>query len=225
VFDYGGVIGTPVERYLVEFEAQQGYPRGALMKLLFGEDVFAENPEWTSDTPSVSHNWHRLETGELDILAYIDDARIRAPEVIGREFDIEAFAVFMAEVPIGVFWPAVHRIRALREEGLALGLLTNNIKEFGSTWRSTFPVVDLFDVVVDSSEVGMRKPDPRIYEYTCEQLGIAPDAAVFLDDLPVNIAAARSVGMETVRVDEDILTAIAELDAILARRGTGVRSR
>jgi putative hydrolase of the HAD superfamily len=219
VFDYGGVIGTPFERYLADFETEQGYPRGALLDLLFGENPFDEAHDWTVDTPSVSHHWHRLETGELDILTYIDDARTRAPEVLGQEFDLNAFASFMAEVPVGVYWPAVHRIRELRTEGLALALLTNNVKEFATTWRATFPVLELFDVVVDSSEVGMRKPDPRIYELTCERLGIAPDATVFLDDLPVNIAAARAVGMETVRVENDILAAIAELDAILERRG------
>jgi putative hydrolase of the HAD superfamily len=221
VFDYGGVIATSITPHLTEFESQQGYARGAMFQLLFGENWLDEvlDDDLSVDGPSVVHDWHRLETGELDIMTFIEGARTRAPEVLGRDFDVDAFAMFMAGLPLGVHWPVVHRLRELRADGLALALLTNNVKEFGSAWRATFPVVELFDVIVDSSEVGMRKPDPRIYRLTCDQLSVDPEAAVFLDDLPVNVAAARAVGMEAVRVDADIAAALAELDAILTRRG------
>jgi len=100
-----------------------------------------------------------------------------------------------------------------------LGLLTNNVKEFGEHWRATFPIEELFEVVVDSSHVGMRKPEPEIYLLTCEQLGIEPSSAVFVDDNADNCAAARALGMETVHFGEHPGTALAELDAILTRRG------
>ena len=91
--------------------------------------------------------------------------------------------------------------------------------EWGDNWRSTIPVDELFEIVVDSSAVQLRKPDPAIYVLTCERIGVAPEAAVFLDDNHDNIAAARSLGMETVTVGEDPFVAVAELDEILARRG------
>jgi putative hydrolase of the HAD superfamily len=123
-------------------------------------------------------------------------------------------------MPLGIHWPVVHRIRRLRDEGLKVALLTNNVKEFGSAWRSTFPVDELFEIVVDSSEVGMRKPDPRIYRLTCERLGVAPAASVFVDDNRDNVEAARAVGIEAVHFGDEPLGPLAELDAILERRGT-----
>ncbi len=97
------------------------------------------------------------------------------------------------------------------------------MKEWGDHWRATFPVDELFEIVVDSCEVGMRKPDPRIYELTCERIGVPPDASVFIDDNAENIAAARALGMETVHFGEDPFVAVAELDAILERRGVSPR--
>ena len=95
----------------------------------------------------------------------------------------------------------VHKIRELKERGLRLGLLTNNVKEFGEHWRATFPI-EMCDEIVDSSHVGMRKPERAIYELTCTRMGIAPDEAVFVDDNADNIAAARAFGMEAVHFGE-----------------------
>jgi putative hydrolase of the HAD superfamily len=215
VFDYGGVISTPVNPYLAQFEAAQGYRDGALFELIFGEDLRRDH-----GSPPDVHDWHRLETGDLDIVSFMAGVQARAPDLLGRPFDVEAFASFMGALPIGVNWPVVHRVRQLKADGLRVAILTNNVKEFASTWKTTFPVDELFEVVVDSSEVGLRKPDPRIYRLTCERLGVETVAAVFLDDLPANVAAARAVGMEAVHVDGDITAALADLDAILARRGT-----
>jgi putative hydrolase of the HAD superfamily len=83
-------------------------------------------------------------------------------------------------------------------------------------WRSLVPVDELFDAVVDSSEVGMRKPNPAIYHHALEQLGgIAPEHAVFLDDSPGNVEGARRAGLQGILVT-DPLDAVAELDALLA---------
>lgn len=216
IFDYGGVISTPMHPYLEEFERRRGYPSGAFLELLFGPDWYEAAVEGPDDV----HDWHKLETGDLDMLTFVGGLQRRAPELLGEELDVDAFATWMADVPIGVHWPVVHRVRQLRADGLRVAVLTNNVKEFASAWKATFPVDELFDVVVDSSEVGLRKPDPRVYELTCERLGVEPGAAAFLDDLPVNVAAARRLGMEGVHVEGDILAAIAALDAVLERRGT-----
>ena len=80
---------------------------------------------------------------------------------------------------------------------------------------STFGnVMDLFDVVIESSKAGCRKPDPRFYEIACDELGIEPDEAVFLDDLGINLKPAKAMGMTTIKViDPDV--AIAQLEAVV----------
>ena len=107
----------------------------------------------------------------------------------------------------------IHRVRELRVEGYRTAILTNNIKEWGPYWKSSIPL-DLFDLVVDSCEVGLRKPDPAIFRLTCDRLGVAPEAAVFLDDTRRHVESARTVGLHAILV-ADPLVALAELDAIL----------
>jgi putative hydrolase of the HAD superfamily len=231
IWDYGGVISSPLFRGIGRFEADMGYPQGSVLELIFGEgayigaggrDLRGGDP---SDGPSeaasaVTHDWHRLETGEIGLDEYMAGVVERAPEVLGRPIDLDAYRQFTRDMPLGIHWPVVHRIRRLRSDGLKVALLTNNVKEFGSAWRATLPVDELFDVVIDSSEVGLRKPDRRIYLLTCERLGVDPSSAVFIDDNRDNVEAARAVGMEAVHFGDEPLGAIRELDAILERRGT-----
>jgi len=161
--------------------------------------------------------------GRLPLADYLTGLTRRAPAVLGRPLDYDAYQRFMAASAVGVHWPVVHRIRGLRDDGVALALLTNNVREFGDTWRATFPVDELFPLVVDSSEVGMRKPDPAIYQHTCALLAVRPDAAVFVDDVEENVASAARVGLQTVHFGPDPMTSLAELDAILIRRGVTTR--
>jgi putative hydrolase of the HAD superfamily len=169
----------------------------------------------------VTHDWHRLEVGDLTLKEWFEGVQTRAPDVLGTEIDMGAYLQFMADMPIGVNWPIVHKARELKAGGTPIALLTNNVAEWGDNWRSTIPVEELFEIVVDSSAVQLRKPDPAIYLLTCERIGVAPEAAVFLDDNHDNIAAARALGMETVTVDEDPFVAVAELEAIIERRRAG----
>jgi putative hydrolase of the HAD superfamily len=239
IFDYGGVISSPLFRGIGDFEAAEGYPKGSLLQLLFGEthyigvegreiaeelavelaaavggDPDAVEAAGETDDPA----WHRLERGEIDMAAYFEIISARAPEVLGRPIDFEAYGRFMRSSAPGVHWPVVHRIRDLRGT-VKLALLTNNVKEYGEHWRATFPIDELFEVIVDSSHVGMRKPEPAIYELCCAQLGVEPADAVFVDDNADNCAAARALGMETVHFGDDPRISLAELDAILERRG------
>lgn len=229
VFDYGGVISSPLFRGIGNFESASGYPAGSLLRLAFGEVAYvgvegrtvAESLDGDGppDDGRQHHDWHRLERGEIDFATYFGRLQDRAPEILGQELDIGAYQRFMASSAPGVHWPIVHRIRELKTTGLALALLTNNIAEFSDHWRATFPVDELFPIVVDSSAVGLRKPDPAIYTLTLERLGTPPAATVFLDDNAANIGAARTLGMETVHVGENPWAAVAELDIILERRG------
>ncbi len=110
----------------------------------------------------------------------------------------------------------VERTRRLRVEGYRTALITNNVVEFRDFWRPLLPLDELFDVVIDSSEVGMRKPDPRIFELALTQMGgIDPTRSVFLDDYPGNITAAEALGMHGVLVEAAYDDAIRRLDAIL----------
>jgi putative hydrolase of the HAD superfamily len=89
-------------------------------------------------------------------------------------------------------------LRELRDRGYRLAMLTNNVREWEPRWRAMLPVDELFEVVVDSGFVGMRKPDPAIYRLTCERLGVGPERCLFVDDVAVNCDAAAALGMTAV---------------------------
>ncbi len=96
-------------------------------------------------------------------------------------------------------------------------LLTNNIPEWRTSWRALIDVEALFDVVVDSCEVGTRKPESTIYEIMRAKLGLPHESLFFLDDLGVNLKAARSLGWQTLRYD-DTSRVLSVLDALAAGR-------
>lgn len=226
IFDYGGVFSSPLFRGLDRFEDAMGYPPGSLATLLFGDTLYIEGGGDPVDG-AASHerpvqDFHRLERGEIAFDEYVGRLRDRAPEVLGKPIDLDAYRRFTAQMPLGVHWPVVHHARRLKQQGLALAMLTNNIREFGDVWRATLPIDELFGVVVDSSHVGMRKPEPEIFLLTCEHVGVEPDAAVFVDDNADNCAAANALGIEAVRFT-DPWTMVAEVDAILDRRGISCR--
>lgn len=101
-------------------------------------------------------------------------------------------------------------------------LLTNNIPEWRDSWRGLLELENLFDVVVDSCEVGTRKPEQRIYELTRAKLGLPHHALFFVDDLGVNLKAARALGWQTLRYDDtarvlEVLNAIAATKPLRGR--------
>lgn len=225
IFDYGGVISERLLDDVADFEIVMGYPTGSLNRLLFGEI-----PEGSDGDPvdgaydeGPVHDFHLLEVGKLGFDDYLERLIRRAPDILGTELTADAFTEFSATYAVRVQWPIVHEIQRLAARGVPLALLTNNVKEFGDSWRASFPVDELFPLVVDSSEVGMRKPDPRIYELTCLRGGAAPMASIFLDDNSDNVAAARALGIETVHVGQDPLEAVDALRSILDRRGVRIR--
>ena len=237
IFDFGGVISSPLFVGIGAFEEAEGYPKGSLLQLLFGETHYigvegravaaaiADDPDAAEAAGAVDDepDWHLLEKGQIDVATYFTRLSEKAPEVLGREIDMDAYGRFWRQTAPGVHWMVVHKIRELKDRGLRLGLLTNNVKEFGEHWRTMFPLEELFEEVVDSSHVGVRKPEREIYELTCSRMAIAPTEAVFIDDNADNITAAREFGMEAVHFREDPWAALAELDAILERRGVTPR--
>lgn len=159
------------------------------------------------------HPWHRLERGELAIADWVAEVTQLGQEA-GVEIDFAPLRAMLGELTVHT--QVVARIRSLRSEGYRLGLITNNIREGAAGWRALVPVDELFDVVVDSSDVGMRKPNPAIFHHALELLGgVPPSEAVFLDDSPGNVAGARRAGLHAIHVD-DLDDALAELDALLS---------
>jgi len=198
LFDFGGVIlSSPFEAF-ARYESERGLPEGFLRELN------TRNPD--------TNAWAHLERGELDIAGFGElfeaEARAAGHDVVGSE---------VLELLAGDVRPEM--VEAVRRCGdrLKTAMLTNNFVGFSDAAGGEHPhaeVLALFDVIVESSRAGVRKPDPRFYELACEQLAIRPEEAVFLDDLGVNLKPARAMGMVTIKVtDPD--EAIAELESVV----------
>ena len=160
------------------------------------------------------HPWHRLERGEVSFLEARD-----AIVALGRAEGIDADPLNLFAAMgrgEGARAPMVERAQRIVACGYRTALVTNNAHEFREGWRRLVPADELFHVIVDSSEVGVRKPDPRIFQLALERLGgIAPERALFLDDAPSNVAAAEKLGIRSVLVRPDLTGALAALDALL----------
>jgi epoxide hydrolase-like predicted phosphatase len=161
------------------------------------------------------HPWHRLERGELSL----EDARaeiVALGEAAGVDCDPYKVLALLADSS-GPRLAMVERVKALRERGICTAIVTNNAREFREAWMSLLPFEELFDALVDSSELGIRKPDARIFHHALRELGgIAPEQALFLDDFSANVEAARRLGMRGIVVAEDPVAALAELDLLIA---------
>jgi epoxide hydrolase-like predicted phosphatase len=158
------------------------------------------------------HPWHRVERGELGIAEWAVEVT-----ALGAEADIEIdFTVLQSLLgEMTIHTQVVDRIGGLRDLGYRLGLITNNVREGSATWRAMVPVDELFEVVVDSSEVGMRKPNPAIFHHALALLDVDdPATAVFLDDSPGNVVGAQRAGLHAIHVDTPD-QALADLDVLL----------
>jgi epoxide hydrolase-like predicted phosphatase len=208
LFDFGGVF-TPSPFSVVRAAALElGVSEEVAVELCFGP--YAEDGD---------HPWHRLERGEvrLDVAHQELLALARTAGVEIDVFQVLAEGISAEDDDRVVM---VERVRTIRGAGYRTALVTNNIAEFGDGWRRLIPVDELFEVVVDSSRVGVRKPDPRIFRLALEQLdGVRPEQAVFLDDFEAHVAGARQIGMHGIVVGEDRAEALARLDALLSPAG------
>lgn len=205
VFDFGGVFTTsPFAALMAAAEAQALDPM-TMVGVMFGP--------YDQDT---DHPWHQLERGEITLDAAT--AEIVALAAAAGVDDFRPMEMLMALGGSGVRTEVVDFCRDVRARGFRTGLLTNNAREFEEFWVPLLPLEELFDDVVDSSAVGLRKPDPRIYELSLERLGVAAAAAVFVDDAPGNVLGAQAVGMRAVLIGtevDDVAVALAELESHL----------
>jgi putative hydrolase of the HAD superfamily len=200
LFDLGGVVfSSPFEAF-ARYESEHGLPDG------FIRGLNITNPD--------TNAWARLERAEvgLDEFCGLFEAEARAAggELDGRQV-LELLGGDVRE----------EMIEAIRRcwERLKTGAITNNwvAEDNGGSRIDELSSGPLFDVVIESAKVGLRKPDPRIYELACEQLDVPPSEAVFLDDIGANLKPARAMGMTTIKV-VDIDEAIAELESVVGFR-------
>jgi len=200
LFDFGGVILTSPFEAFARYEADNGLPAGFLRRLN------ATNPD--------ANAWARLERSEVDLAGFVELFEAEA-RMAGHAVDGRAVLALLG----GELRPAM--VEALRRchDRLKTALVTNNFLpgEAAPGDGRADPMAEVlghFDVIVESSRVGVRKPDPAIYRLVCGELGVEPGEAVFLDDLGINLKPARALGMTTIKVvDPD--EAIAELEGVV----------
>jgi putative hydrolase of the HAD superfamily len=187
ISDFGGVLTTPLVSSFAAVQDDTGIPMETLGEAM-GRISEREG----------KHPLYELETGritEVDFLAKLADEL--EPE-LGHRPEMHRFA----EIYFEALHPNEEMIELMRElkaSGLRMAMLTNNVREWEPRWRSMLPVDEIFELVVDSGFVGMRKPDAEIYELTLERLGgPEPASCLFIDDIEANVEAARALGLSAV---------------------------
>jgi putative hydrolase of the HAD superfamily len=204
ISDFGGVLTTPLLNSFVAFQDETGVSGETLGRAM---QRLAERDG--------AHPLFELEKGNLTEPAFLAQVSEALEPELGHRPEMHRFK----EIYFEALQPnesMIEMMRELRERGYRMALLTNNVREWEPYWRSMLPVDDIFEVVVDSGFVGMRKPEPEIYELTLERLGdgIGASDCLFVDDVEVNIEAARELGMTAVHFRESE-QAIGEIESAL----------
>lgn len=198
LFDFGGVIlSSPFDAFAT-YEKRAGLAEGTV------RSINATNPD--------TNAWARLERAQVDLDQFVEVFEAEALELGHVVSGAEVLECLKGELRPEM----VEAIRRLRER-FAIALLTNNFLTGSPDWSSggSFAeLVELFDVVVESSRVGCRKPERRFYELALEELDIAATEAVFLDDLGINLKPALEMGMATIKVT-DPAKALDELESVV----------
>ena len=205
ISDFGGVLTSPLSDAFLAVQDGLAIPLDA-----YGEAMVAAAAESGGEIPLFA-----LERGQVTEAEFLAQLERGLAGVLGREVSLRGFG----EQLLGAMQPNEELFdyyRGLRDRGMRMAMLTNNVREWEPLWRTMLPVDDVFELVVDSAFVGMRKPEPEIYALTLERLGLPAEACAFVDDLEINVDAARSLGMAGI-VHSDTATTVAQLDELLAR--------
>ncbi len=194
MFDFGGVITSSPFEAFARYEREAGLPDGFLRLV--------------NSTDPDTNAWSQLERGQLDVdgfaAAFEGEALHLGHRVNGRD---------VLGLLGGDIRPAM--VDAVRRctERFETACVTNNFSvEDAPMPAEVLAIFDLFDVVVESRVVGVRKPEPRFYHLACEMVGVRPDEVVYLDDLGINLKPARAMGMTTIKVTDPAI-ALHELSA------------
>lgn len=189
LWDFGGVLTTSPFEAFNRYETERGLPRD------FIRTINATNPEVNA--------WARFESSEVDLDEF-DELFASESEAAGYRIPGREVIALLS----GDLRPRMVSVLKQIKARYRVACITNNVKGGRGPGMATSDerasqmaeVMALFDLVVESSVEGIRKPDPRIYQIACDRLGVAPERAVFLDDLGVNLKPARALGMQTIKV-------------------------
>jgi len=202
VCDFGGVLTTPLVDSFLHYQEESGIPFADVV------GAMARVTKRTGKNPL-----YELEKGAISEDEFLTSIE---QEMGGGVSLRELHQVYFDHLQPNE--RMIDYVRSLRvDRGLRSALLTNNVREWEPKWRSMLPEIDeIFEVIVDSAFVGMRKPDPAIYHLTVERLGdgMRPSDCIFVDDLELNCDAAREIGMAAVQF-RSTEQAIAEVEALL----------
>jgi len=189
IFDLGGVMTEPLFRNRHDVDPE------FLNVVGFFLNEFRDHYH----LPTGAHDLHLLETGKLSDDEFFDRMCRRYADAGHDPVDPRAAQRVIFGRGMVASSAMVDAVYQVRGGGYKTALLTNISRDGEAMWRDLIPVDDLFDVVIDSSRVGLRKPDPKIYELTCERLGVTADRCLFIDDLACNVEAAQGLGMEVIQ--------------------------
>ena len=186
VCDFGGVLTSPLLGAFTAYGEASGIgleQLGQAIATVAQRD--GENPLFA------------LETGAVTEEKFLTELESALSDQLGSPVSMHGFAehYFSGLHPNE---PMIELMRSLRARGLRMAICTNNVREWEPLWRAKLPVDEIFELVVDSAFVGMRKPDPRIYALTLERLGMPAQSALLIDDTEINCGAARGFGMQAV---------------------------
>lgn len=205
VSDFGGVLTTPLMDSFAAFEQSSGIP----LEALYGSIV-------KLGTRVGANPLYELETGRMTEREFLEGLGAELTEQLERPIELTGFgAAYFAGLHPNE--PMIELMRELGGDGYRMALCTNNVREWEPIWRAMLPVPELFELVVDSAFVGVRKPDPEIYEITLERLGTPAAECLFIDDVDVNCTAARAVGMRSVQFVDNEQAIAAIRSALLGR--------
>jgi len=202
VCDFGGVLTTPLLGSFMAFQDETGISTENLGKAMAAlAEEQGENP------------LYKLERGEITEPDFLDQLSVGLEPLLGHRPHLHRFKEIYFEA-LNPNEEMIALMRGLKDEGYRMALLTNNVREWEPLWRPMLPVDEIFETVVDSGFVGVRKPEPEIYEMTLERIGMAGESCLFVDDFPHNCDGARATGMSAVHF-RDNEQAIAEIRAAL----------
>ena len=183
IWDFGGVITSSPFDAFNEFEEVNGLPKDII------RTINSENPDMNA--------WAQFESNSITIDQF-DDLFLK--EAKAKGFDIKGRDIIKL-LKGSIRENMVSFLRELKSN-FKLGCITNNVKPSSeeNTDNETKEAMSIFDHVIESSIVGIRKPNPEIYMMSCDALNVSPDQCIYLDDLGINLKPARELGMTTIKV-------------------------
>jgi putative hydrolase of the HAD superfamily len=204
ISDFGGVLTTPLLHSFLAFQDETG---------ISGESLGAAMQRIAEREGD--HPLFELERGRIAEADFLDMLRVELAAELGHEPELHRFSEIYFEA-LDPNEPMIELMRDLKGRGYRMALLTNNVREWEPLWREMIPVDEIFDVIVDSAFVGLRKPELKIYELALERIGggIGATDCLFVDDVEDNVAAAREAGMTAVHF-RSTDQAITEIEAAL----------